>query len=156
MFRISTGLARRSAVAAVAGASALALGFSLAAVSPAAASTATDANDRYTAKEIRTFLDRFYGDHGPSASDRKNRVSDLLKKKAAANPGFDVLLCAQNEPRSIDIGRVTTAQSARVGWAPVTTHWGENGEVTAVFTAYVDLDGKKPLKLLDVDCSPEG
>ena len=152
MFRSLSPLGRRTAAAAAV----LGLGFSLAAITPATAAPATDVNGRYTAKEIRTFLDRFYGEHGPSAADRRNRVSDLLKEKAAANPGFDVLLCAQNTPRSIDIGKVTTAQSARVGWATVTTHWGENGEVTAELRALVDLDGTKPLKLLDVECSPEG
>ncbi|WP_433572997.1 hypothetical protein [Streptomyces sp. CA-251247] len=152
MFRSLSPLGRRTAAASAV----LGLGFSLAAITPATAAPATDVNGRYTAKEIHTFLDRFYGEHGPSAADRRNRVSDLLKEKAAANPGFDVLLCAQNTPRSIDIGKVTTAQSARVGWATVTTHWGENGEVTAELRALVDLDGTKPLKLLDVECSPEG
>ncbi|MFE6134279.1 hypothetical protein ACFQ6Q_39405, partial [Streptomyces sp. NPDC056437] len=133
MFRSLSPLGRRTAAV-------LGLGFSLAAITPATAAPATDVNGRYTAKEIHTFLDRFYGEHGPSAADRRNRVSDLLKEKAAANPGFDVLLCAQNTPRSIDIGKVTTAQSARVGWATVTTHWGENGEVIAELRALVDLD----------------
>ena len=150
MFRTSTGSAKRTSLAAAGCAAALAMGLSLAAAAPAAA---TDANGRYTAKEIRTFLNGFYGEHGPSAKDRKHKVSDVLKQRAAENPEVDVLLCAQNQPQSIDIGKVTTAQSARVGWASVTTHWGENGEDTAVFTAYVDLDGKQPLKLLDVDCS---
>ena len=61
----------------------------------------------------------------------------------------------QNTPRDIEVGEVTTAQSAGVGWATITTTW-DGSPRTASFTAYVDLDGSKPMKLLDVDCGVEG
>ncbi|MFI2235428.1 hypothetical protein [Streptomyces chrestomyceticus] len=111
----------------------------------------TDPNGRYTAEEIRRFLVSFYGKHGPSAWAREHQVSAELKKKAAETPDYDLLLCAQNTPRDISVGKVTTAQSARVGWATITTYWSGNRKEN--FTAYVDLDAKRPLALLDVACS---
>ncbi|WP_432012942.1 hypothetical protein [Streptomyces cucumeris] len=130
---------------------ALGLGLALAASAPVSAHTPrTDPDRRYTAEEIHHFLEGFYGNHGPRPWERKHLVADQLKEKADQNPGFDVLLCAQNTPKRIDVGEVTTAQSARVGWATVTTHW--RGGPKASFTAYVDLDGSRPMKLLDVDC----
>ncbi|MFC9131572.1 hypothetical protein ACFT4A_32700 [Streptomyces sp. NPDC057099] len=127
-----------------------ALGIAAAAV-PAAAASAVDGNGRYTAEEIHTFLEDFYGEHGPGDFARKYGISPQLKEKVADNPEFDVLLCAQNVPASIDIGPVTTAQSARVGWATVSTYWN-GGSGKADFTAYVDLDATRPIQLLDVDC----
>ncbi|UNO44146.1 hypothetical protein KGS77_23380 [Streptomyces sp. MST-110588] len=111
----------------------------------------TDPNGRYTAKEIHRFLVNFYGEHGPTPWKRAHQVAPELQKKAANTPDYDLLLCAQNEPRGISVGKVTTAQSARVGWATVTTRWAAGAD--RHFTAYVDLDGKQPLKLLDVSCS---
>ncbi|MFH8347034.1 hypothetical protein [Streptomyces sp. NPDC018045] len=111
----------------------------------------TDANGRYTAEEIRRFLVSFYGKHGPSAWEREHQVSAELKKKAAETPDHDLLLCAQNTPRDISVGKVTTAQSARVGWATITTYW--SGDRKEQFTAYVDLDATRPIELLDVACS---
>ncbi|MEU7158088.1 hypothetical protein [Streptomyces chrestomyceticus] len=111
----------------------------------------TDPNGRYTAEEIRRFLVSFYGKHGPSAWAREHQVSAELKKKAAETPDYDLLLCAQNTPRDISVGKVTTAQSARVGWATITTYWSGNRKEN--FTAYVDLDAKQPIALLDVACS---
>ncbi|MGY0061717.1 hypothetical protein ACWY4P_35140 [Streptomyces sp. LZ34] len=146
---------RRSAALAGGCAAALGLGLVLAAGSPAAAATQTDPNGRYTAEEIHHFLEGFYGNHGPRPWEREHLVSDQLKEKAAENPGFDVLLCAQNTPRDIEVGEVTTAQSARVGWATITTTW-DGSPQTASFTAYVDLDGSEPMKLLDVACDVEG
>ncbi|EFL29722.1 conserved hypothetical protein [Streptomyces viridochromogenes DSM 40736] len=131
-----------------------ALGIAAAAV-PAAAASAVDGNDRYTAQEIHTFLEDFYGEHGPGNFARTYGIAPQLKEKVAANPEFDVLLCAQNIPVSIDVGPVTTAQSARVGWATVSTYWN-GGEGKADFTAYVDLDATRPIQLLDVDCGFEG
>lgn len=130
-----------------------ALGIAAAAV-PAAAASATDGNDRYTAQEIHTFLEDFYGEQGPGDFARTYGISPQLKEKVADNPEFDVLLCAQNIPASIDIGPVTTAQSARVGWATVSTYWN-GGSDKADFTAYVDLDATRPIQLLDVDCGSE-
>ncbi|MEV0222818.1 hypothetical protein [Streptomyces sp. NPDC050704] len=168
MFRTSTHPTRRAALAV---SCAAVLGLGLAATAPASAATdttttatvtagsaatAVDANDRYTAEEIRTFLKDFYGDHGPGDFARKYGISEHLKEKVAASEGFDVLLCAQNEPWSIDIGPVATAQSAGVGYATVTTHWGENGEPTATFTAYVGLDATRPIQLQDTDCEATG
>ncbi|GAA2943965.1 hypothetical protein [Streptomyces enissocaesilis] len=113
--------------------------------------TAEPAPDkRWTAAEIHRFLAGFYGKHGPSPWEREHQVAPGLKERAAGIPDYDLLLCAQNEPRNISIGKVTTAQSARVGWATVTTHWGANDKQR--FTAYVDLDAEKPIKLLDVAC----
>ncbi|MET7904123.1 hypothetical protein ABZS86_22815 [Streptomyces sp. NPDC005355] len=133
-------------------AAALGLGLVLAAGSPASAADRTDPNGRYTAEEIHHFLEGFYGNHGPRPWERENLVSDHLKERIAQTPDYDLLLCAQNEPRDIEVGEVTTAQSARVGWATITTSWGGDAQ-TASFTAYVDLDGTQPLKLLDVDCA---
>ncbi|MFD7501078.1 hypothetical protein [Streptomyces sp. NPDC059850] len=136
-------------------AAALGLGLVLAAGAPAVAAQKTDPNGRFTAEEIHHFLEGFYGNHGPRPWERENLVSDQLKERIAQNPGYDLLLCAQNEPRDIEVGEVTTAQSARVGWATITTHWGQGA--TDSFTAYVDLDATRPIELLDVDCAtPEG
>ncbi|MFF0018885.1 hypothetical protein [Streptomyces sp. NPDC005374] len=167
MFRTSTRPTARIALSA-AGCAAV-LGLALTATAPASAAPAaktaavsapvakpTDANGRYTAQEIHTFLETFYGEHGPGDFARAYGISEQLKEKVAASDGFDVLLCAQNEPQSIDIGPVTTAQSARVGYATVTTHWGENGQSTAAFEAYVDLDATRPIQLLDTDCEATG
>ncbi|KOU19274.1 hypothetical protein ADK52_28875 [Streptomyces sp. WM6372] len=131
----------------------------LALPAPALAAAAADptpvgARHRHTAPEISTFLASFYGHHGPSAHDRDQRVSQQLKEKQAHAPGSDVLLCAQkeprNEPQDIAVGPVTVAQSAGVGWATVTTHWGADQQDT--FTAYVRLDSR-PIKLDDVICA---
>ncbi|MFI0260003.1 hypothetical protein ACH4OW_13345 [Streptomyces sp. NPDC017056] len=155
-----------SRTSAIATAAAVALGLTLTATAAAAPVTAalgasarqqsgppvrTDPNNRYTAEEIRRFLTSFYGKHGPSAWQREHQVSAELKKKAAETPDYDLLLCAQNTPRDISVGKVTTAQSARVGWATITTHW--SGNRTERFTAYVDLDATRPIELLDVACS---
>ncbi|WNE96643.1 hypothetical protein PS467_15555 [Streptomyces luomodiensis] len=141
--------------AAVAGGcvAALGLGLALAAGAPASATDRTDPNGRYTAEEIHHFLEGFYGNHGPRPWERDYLVSDQLKERNAQTPGYDLLLCAQNEPADIEVGEVTTAQSARVGWATITTHWAQEPR-TATFTAYVDLDGSRPLQLLEVDCAP--
>ncbi|MFJ8719304.1 hypothetical protein ACIRD9_40030 [Streptomyces violaceus] len=77
-------------------------------------------------------------------------MANVPEEKVADNPEFDVPLCAQNLPASIDIGPVATARSARVGWATVSTYWN-GGSGKADFTAYVDLDAR-PIQLLDVDC----
>ncbi|KOT77684.1 hypothetical protein ADK70_36440 [Streptomyces rimosus subsp. pseudoverticillatus] len=157
--------ASRTTATLVATATAVALGLTLTAASavPAAAATQstsiqpsradlrTDPNGRYTAEEIRRFLVSFYGKHGPSAWQREHQVSAELKKKAAETPDYDLLLCAQNTPRNITVGKVTTAQSARVGWATITTYWSGNRKQS--FTAYVDLDATRPIELLDVSCS---
>jgi hypothetical protein len=127
---------------------------------PAAGATgsadATDPNGpRYTAEQIHRFLVRFYGHHGPTPRAREHLVADDLKERAAQDPDSDLLLCApkaRRPPRDVRVGEVTTAQSAGVGWAPVTTYWA--GGVVNTFTAYVDLDATEPLKLLDVVCEP--
>ncbi|MFJ9413997.1 hypothetical protein ACIRPT_07490 [Streptomyces sp. NPDC101227] len=118
---------------------------------PAAGAVRTDPNGRHDATDIRRFLTAFYGYHGPSDWAREHQVSDYLRDRAAQTEGYDLLLCAQNTPREISIGKVTTAQSAGVGWATVTTIWdgGDRGS----FTAYVGLDSK-PIELQDVDCAP--
>lgn len=92
--------------------------------------------------------------HGPQVTCN-GAGAERLKEKVADNPEFDVLLCAQNIPAFIDIGPVTTAQSARLGWATVSTYWN-GGSDKADFTAYVDLDPTRPVQLLDVDCGSEG
>ncbi|MEU6315432.1 hypothetical protein [Streptomyces sp. NPDC047014] len=119
---------------------------------PALAAPAAPAAVRegHTAEEIGRFLARFYGDHGPSAHDRRHHVSQVLKDRQKENAAGDVLLCAQNTPQHIGIGPVTVAQSAGVGWATVTTHWG--ADRTDTFTAYVRLD-TRPLRVDDVICA---
>lgn len=167
MFRTSTRPATRLVLSAAGCASVLGLALTATApasaapaarttTAPVSAATATDPNGRYTAQEIHTFLETFYGEHGPDDFARAYGISEHLKEKVAASEGFDVLLCAQNEPQSIDVGPVGTAQSARVGYATITTHWGENGEDTATFEAYVDLDATRPIQLLDTDCEAAG
>ncbi len=148
---------RKTAAAVTAGAAAL--GLALAAAGPAAAvqprtapaagAVRPDPNGRHTAVEIHRFLTGFYGQHGPSPWSREHQVSDYLKDRAAHTPDYDLLLCAQNTPRKITVGKVTTAQSAGVGWATVTTYW--DGGSTGSFTAYVGLDSR-PIELQDVDC----
>ncbi|MEV0369246.1 hypothetical protein AB0I10_05405 [Streptomyces sp. NPDC050636] len=159
----SRNAATSSATVAAACATALGLTLVLAASAPATAAVSphqavtradtvrSDPNGRHTATEIRRFLTTFYGHHGPSVWAREHQVSDYLKDRAAHTEGYDLLLCAQNTPREISIGKVTTAQSAGVGWATVTTIW--DGRARNTFTAYVDLDSK-PIELHDVDCSP--
>ncbi|MGW0472140.1 hypothetical protein [Streptomyces coeruleorubidus] len=57
-----------------------ALGIAAAAVPAAAASTAAT-GERYTAEEIHTFLEDFYGEHGPGGFARKYGISPHLKEK---------------------------------------------------------------------------
>ncbi|MFF5715834.1 hypothetical protein [Streptomyces buecherae] len=147
---------KRPALLAATCVTAVGLGLGLAAAAPVAAAGQSGAGSgstgrQYDAKEVRHFLKGFYGTHGPSAWEREHLVTEELKEKAAQTPDYDLLLCAQNVPKAIDIGPVTTAQSAGVGWAPVTTHWGK-GQDTRVFTAYVGLDASKPMKLMDISC----
>ncbi|MEV7524301.1 hypothetical protein [Streptomyces sp. NPDC091371] len=120
----------------------------LALITPAPAHAGPAAE--HTAAEISRFLSDFYGDHGPSAADRQDHVSQVLKDKQTENTEADVLLCAQNEPQDIGVGPVTVAQAAGVGWATVTTHWG-SGTIDT-FTAYVRLDSE-PIRLDDVICA---
>ncbi|WTW93900.1 hypothetical protein OG216_11135 [Streptomycetaceae bacterium NBC_01309] len=109
---------------------------------------------QYSAKEVGRFLHHFYGKTGPTPWEREHLVSEDLKERAEeAPPGFDLIMCTRNAPKDIDIGPVTTAQSAGVGWATVFLGWGPGQEIAA-FTAYVDLDKSRPLKLLDVNCEP--
>ncbi|MFK0012444.1 hypothetical protein [Streptomyces sp. NPDC091027] len=130
-------------------------GLALPALAPAPALAAPAAfREGHTAAEIGRFLTRFYGDHGPSAHDRRHHVSQVLKDRQRENAGSDVLLCVQERPQErpqdIGVGPVTVAQSAGVGWATVTTHWG--GDRTDTFTAYVRLD-TRPIRVDDVICA---
>ncbi|MCD9194656.1 hypothetical protein [Streptomyces albireticuli] len=137
----------RSAAVAAGSALTLVLGAGFADAAPAAA----DPKKQYTAEQVRSFLVGFYGQHGPSRYDREHKVTPELRKKAAETKDYDLLLCAQNEPRGISVGKVTTAQSAGVGWSTVTTRW--NGSPDGHFTAYVGLDASKPMKLYDITCA---
>ena len=110
---------------------------------------ASRAGRDHSATDISRFLS-FYGKHGPTDHDRRRHISQVLVERQEANPGHDVLLCAQNVPRDIAIGPVTVAQSAGVGWATVTTHWEDARSDT--FTAYVRLDSQ-PIRLDDVICA---
>ncbi|UQW99780.1 hypothetical protein [Streptomyces sp. RerS4] len=105
---------------------------------------------RHTADEITRFLVDFYGDHGPRPEERRLRTSQQLKDKQNGTPDFDVVLCAGDRPERIEVGPATVARAAGVGWATVTTHWGD-GE-TDTFTAYVRLDSR-PIQLDDVICA---
>ncbi|MEU6892594.1 hypothetical protein ABZ934_12520 [Streptomyces sp. NPDC046557] len=105
---------------------------------------------RHTAAQISGFLIGFYGHHGPSAHDRRHRVSQQLKDKQKNYPDSDVLLCARSKPNRITVGPATVAQNAGVGWATVTTHW--DGGATDTFTAYVRLDSR-PIRVDDVICA---
>ncbi|MFF7019555.1 hypothetical protein ACFY97_00835 [Streptomyces klenkii] len=116
---------------------------------PASASASAPQPKQYTAAQVYGFLVKFYGQHGPSAYDRMHKVDADLRKRAAAAKGSDVLLCAQNVPRSISVGRVTAERSG-MAWAPVTTHW--KAGLDKRFTAYVGLKGSLPMKLYDVTC----
>ncbi|WP_369200782.1 hypothetical protein [Streptomyces sp. PU-14G] len=108
------------------------------------------AQDRHTGPEIRRFLGWFYGEHGPTDQQREKWVSDFLKEKQQQNPDHDVILCAQNAPRNIEVGPVTVAQSAGFGWATVTAYWTDG--TTSTSTAYVALDSH-PIELHDVVCA---
>ncbi|MCX5379982.1 hypothetical protein [Streptomyces sp. NBC_00091] len=105
---------------------------------------------QHTADEISRFLTAFYGDHGPSARDRSQRISPQLKEKQAYHPYADVVLCAQGTPQDITVGPATVAKGAGVGWATVTTSWASGA--TDTFTAYVRLDSR-PIALDDVICA---
>jgi hypothetical protein len=142
--------ARRPALA-VAGAVA-ARGQPRTSAAPAAASGA-EPNDRYTGEQVHTFIEDFYGEHGPGDFARKYGISPYLAQRVKDAEGFDLLLCAQNTPTSIDVGPAVTAQSAGVGWAEVTAHWGGDGASTTTFTAYVDLDATRTIQLVDVSCA---
>ncbi|MFE6906366.1 hypothetical protein [Streptomyces erythrochromogenes] len=117
---------------------------------PAAAAVPAAAPEGHTADQIGRFLARFYGEHGPSAHDRRHHVSQVLQERQQTHTESDVLLCAQNAPHDIGIGPVTVAQAAGVGWATVTTHWGT--DKTDTFTAYVRLDSR-PIRVDDVICA---
>ncbi|WP_052489336.1 hypothetical protein, partial [Streptomyces sp. 150FB] len=112
----------------------------------------TEPNDRYTGEQVHTFIEDFYGEHGPGDFARKYGISPYLAQRVKDADGFDLLLCAQNTPTSIDVGPAVTAQSAGVGWAEVTAHWGGDGASTTTFTAYVDLDATRTIQLVDVSC----
>ncbi|MFE0878031.1 hypothetical protein ACFW4X_24760 [Streptomyces smyrnaeus] len=116
----------------------------------AQAGPAAAAERRHTGREIHRFLTWFYGEHGPTDSQREHFVSDFLKQKQADNPDHDVLLCAQNTPQNIEVGPVTVAQSAGFGWATVTAYWADG--TTSTFTGYVALDSH-PIELHDVVCA---
>lgn len=128
---------------------------------PAVAAPATH---HHTSAQIGAFLADFYGKHGPTRTDREQRISQQLKDKQQI-ADFDVLLCARNDPLDITIGAVTVAESAGVGWATVTTHWAtvttlwgsdsietRTDARTDTFTAYVRLDSQ-PIQLDDVICA---
>ncbi|RSS79236.1 hypothetical protein [Streptomyces sp. WAC06614] len=116
---------------------------------PSAVADGTPFHKRHTAAQISRFLTDFYGHHGPSRHNRTHRVSQQLKDKQRNTPDQDVVLCAAHVPQDITVGEVTVAQSAGVGWATVTTHWGA-GEIDTM-TAYVRLDSR-PIALDDVIC----
>ncbi|WP_059012221.1 hypothetical protein [Streptomyces specialis] len=146
--------ASRSLLAVAGGVAALGIAFTaVSSASAAPSASATAAAGRYSAEEIHHFLEGFYGNTGPRDWERENLVADDLKERAAELETHDLLLCSQNAPLDIEVGEVTTAQSAGVGWAPIWLSWGE-GEEVSVFTAYVGLDASQPIKLLDVDCVP--
>ncbi|MFD5184243.1 hypothetical protein ACFWMQ_16860 [Streptomyces sp. NPDC058372] len=107
------------------------------------------AAERHTAEEIHAFLRWFYDGTGPSPWQRERWTSAYLKSKQAETADHDVLLCAQKEPLSIEVGPVTVAQSAGFGWATVTTSW--TGGARQTLTAYVALDSD-PIELHDVVC----
>jgi hypothetical protein len=130
-----------------------ALGLALSLAAPASAASGTEPNDRYTGEQVHTFIEDFYGEHGPGDFARKYGISPYLAQRVKDAEGFDLLLCAQNTPASIDVGPAVTAQSAGVGWAEVTAHWGGDGASTTTFTAYVDLDATRTIQLVDVSCA---
>ncbi|MFI5641717.1 hypothetical protein ACIA8H_30435 [Streptomyces goshikiensis] len=124
----------------------------LAAAPSAAATTVTAPAPPHDAAQIRTFLTDFYGHHGPSEANRYDRISQALRDKQQQSD-VDVLLCSRSAPERIEVGAVTVAPGARVGWATVTTHWGRGAEArTDTFTAYVRLDSR-PIRLDDVICA---
>ncbi|WP_326686763.1 hypothetical protein [Streptomyces sp. NBC_01795] len=151
---------RRASAAVAACAAAAVLGALLAApvaqaapASPGAerpSASAPAAQGRHTGPQIHRFLTWFYGDHGPTRQQRDKHVSAFLKGKQEQNPGYDVILCAQNTPRDIEVGPVTVGQSVGFGWATVTAYWGDG--TTSTSTAYVALDSR-PIELHDVVCA---
>ncbi|MFH8788718.1 hypothetical protein [Streptomyces roseoverticillatus] len=138
----------RSRAAGVTAGCALALALSTAGIAGPAPVAAAQPK-QYTAAQVRSFLVKFYGQHGPSASDRIHKVDAELRRRAAAAKGQDVLLCARSTPRHIVVGKVT-AEPSGMGWATVTTRWKAGPDKH--LTAYVGLKGSLPLKLYDVTC----
>ncbi|MGK5546105.1 hypothetical protein ACSNOH_15420 [Streptomyces sp. URMC 127] len=127
-----------------------ALALALAAAGVAGPAPAAAARPKqYTTAQVHAFLVKFYGQHGPSASDRIHKVDADLRKRAAAAKGHDVLLCARSAPRSISVGRVR-AEPSGMGWATVTTYWKSGPQKH--LTAYVGLKRELPMKLYDVTC----
>jgi hypothetical protein len=149
--RSTARLTGRRPALAVAGVVA-ALGLALSAAAPASAASGTEPADRYTGEQVHTFIEDFYGEHGPGDFARKYGISPYLAQRVQEADGYDLLLCAQNTPASIDVGPGVTAQSAGVGWAEVTAHWGGEDASTTTFTAYVDLDATRTIQLIDVSC----
>ncbi len=104
---------------------------------------------QFSVTEAHRFLTVFYGQHGPSRVQRSRDVTPALRKAAAANHRMDLLLCAQNTPRSISVGQVVAVPNSQ-GRATVTTTYANRRHTS--FTAYVSLDARRPMQLSNVNC----
>jgi hypothetical protein len=143
---LTTSLRAGAAACAVAAALAIPGGATASPVRPA------PARHGYGVEAVHRFLVGFYGQHGPSRSARGHDVAAPLRARAARTTGYDLLLCAQNTPRAIDVGRVTTTPSGTGdARAVVTTHFAGQRSSSS-FAAYVGLDADRPMRLTDVVC----
>jgi len=103
----------------------------------------------FDASSAHRFLVGFYGHRGPNRLHRTRDVTPELRRAAARTRTFDLLLCAQNTPVDIRVGRVVDSSFDR-GRAQITTHWA--GGRTQFFTAWVAADRYGTLRLSDVSC----
>lgn len=108
------------------------------------------AHRQYDVTEAHAFLVRFYGHHGPTSAERLRDVTPQLRQRAARTTQFDLLLCAQNTPHDITVGRVTAVLPGR-GRATVTTRFTGQRQ-PSTFAAFVNLDSRSPLRLSDITC----
>lgn len=104
---------------------------------------------QFSVNEAHRFLTGFYGQHGPTRVQRTRDVTTTLRRAAAANHRYDLLVCAQSAPRHITVGRVLPAANGQ-GRAMVTTRSANRRDST--FTAYVNLDTRRPMRLSGVTC----
>jgi hypothetical protein len=103
----------------------------------------------FTADRVHRFLTGFYGQHGPSAAQRAHDVAPRLRRAAAAQHRYDLLLCSRGTPRSVTVGRIVPASAGRAR-ATVTTTAADHHRSS--FTVYVSRDASRPMRVTDVVC----
>ena len=94
-------------------------------------------------------IGRKVGDLAAWIEGNMDGIRAAQRKVAAANHRMDLLLCAQNTPRSISVGQVVAVPNSQ-GRATVTTTYANRRHTS--FTAYVSLDARRPMQLSNVNC----